>query len=230
MEEFHGIQAKQSNSLMGISDMMGSGRGMGLMGTLLGILVGTLVLAGFFVLYLFGSEASLGGGPGVESVVASQKKELAEYRANIEQAKRLLELAPERHADEAEMKELTRKLVFIKGGIGSLRDSLADLREEIDGLIADGEAYKEAYRASERRQAVGEKLAVLQTKDGKSYTAVEIREVDAVGVLIRHEDGQRRIPFDVLPDAMQDRFQFDAASKTGAPGSPTAPSPPSRRQ
>jgi len=214
--------------MMGLSDMMGSGRGMGLMGTLLGVIVGTLVLAGFFVLYLFGSEESLGGGPGVDSVVASQKKELAEYRTNIEHAKLLLERAPERHADEAEMKELTRKLVFINGSIASLRASLVDLYQEIDGVVADGEAYKEAYRASERRRAVGEKLAALQTKDGSSYTAVEIREVDAVGVLIRHEDGQRRIPFEFLPDAMQDRFQFAAARETGAPDSP--PQSPSRRQ
>lgn len=198
--------------------MMGSGRGMGLMGTLLGAMVGVIVLAGFFLLYLFGSEESLGGGPGVDAVIAAQKKELADYQMHIEQSQRLLELAPERHAAEAEVKELTRQLVFINGSVATLKASLAVLNEEIDGMITDGEAYKDAYRASERRQAVGEKLAELQTKDGRSYTAVEIREVDAVGVLIRHEDGQRRIPFEVLPDAMQDRFQFDAAREAGAPG------------
>jgi len=202
--------------MMGLSDMMGSGRGMGLMGTLLGAIVGVIVLAGFFLLYLFGSEESLGGGPGVDSVIASQKKELADYQMHIEQSQRLLELAPERHAAEAEVKELTRQLVFINGSIATLKASLAVLNEEINGMIAGGEAYKEAYRATERLHAVGEKLASLETKDGRSYMAVEIREVDAVGVLIRHQDGQRRIPFEVLPDAMQDRFLFDATLKASA--------------
>ncbi len=48
------------------------------------------------------------------------------------------------------------------------------------------------------------------------YNDVVIREVTAVGIQIRHADGQKRIPFEILPEAMKDHFQFDPKQKDQA--------------
>ncbi len=48
------------------------------------------------------------------------------------------------------------------------------------------------------------------------YNSVLIREVTAIGIQIRHADGQKRIFFEELPEAMKDRFQYDPKQKEQA--------------
>jgi hypothetical protein len=78
------------------------------------------------------------------------------------------------------------------------------------------EAYKDQYRAYVRGKAIGESMAVLETRGGTIYKNINIREVTAVGIQIRHDDGQKRIPFEDLPEALKERFQFDPQQKVAA--------------
>jgi hypothetical protein len=81
----------------------------------------------------------------------------------------------------------------------------ARLQKETDGA-----------RKAARNAAAGSRMDVLETLDGKSYMAVEIREVSAIGISIRHETGLARVPFENLPREMQDHFHFDPKEKERA--------------
>jgi hypothetical protein len=93
-----------------------------------------------------------------------------------------------------------------------IKANKADLAGKVDAF----EAYKDEYRAHVRGKAKGESINLLETQTGAVYKNVNIREVTAVGIQIRHDEGQKRIPFEELPVAMIERFQFDAKQKAAA--------------
>ena len=78
------------------------------------------------------------------------------------------------------------------------------------------DAYKDRYREFVRSKAKGEVIEKLETRNGVVYNHASIREVTAVGIQIRHDDGQKRIPFEELSDALQDYYQFDPVQKQKA--------------
>ena len=47
--------------------------------------------------------------------------------------------------------------------------------------------------------------------DGKTYTAAEVTKVEPDGLVINHDAGIARIPFEKLPHDLQKTFQFDPA-------------------
>ena len=95
---------------------------------------------------------------------------------------------------------------------GKVESSMAEVNRQKTAF----EAYKDQYRAYIRGKAIGESMAVLETRGGTIYKNVNIREVTAVGIQIRHDDGQKRIPFEDLPEALKERFQFDPQQKVAA--------------
>lgn len=193
--------------------MMSSGRGPGVIGMLLAL----LVLFGFGVLFVFVFDEGLQGGERtIESVLKSQEKDIARYEARLANDQGQLALIPGRLEKEAELKAATRAVSATTGDIAALQEVVNGLQAEIAKTGEDLEAYKEEYRAFARREAAGRKMETLETKDGKVFKNVEFREVDAIGILLRHEDGQQRVAFENLPDEMQDHFQFDASKKDEA--------------
>lgn len=74
----------------------------------------------------------------------------------------------------------------------------------------------EKLRESARRAAVGSKMDVLETMDGRSYRNVVIRKASAIGISIRHSSGVTRLPFENLPHAMRERFHYDPKEKDKA--------------
>ncbi len=176
-----------------------------------------IVLLGFGLLFMFAFDEGLQGGEqSIASVIAGQAKEIERSQEGIADGRKTLSLAPARVTDA---KELTR----LKRENQALRDNIVNLKKEIEGGNADivrrqraSEAYKDEYRANIRGKAKGETLATLETRSGAVYKDVSIREVTAIGIQIRHADGQKRIPFEDLPEAMNDRFQFDPKQKNQA--------------
>jgi len=195
---------------MGFTDMMGSARGPGVIGMLLAL----VVVLGFGVLFIFAFDEGLqGGGRTIESVIKSQAEEIINQQASIAAAEVELAHLPDRRRVEEELKTTTRELSITINQVAGLQEVIAGIDEQIAAKLAEFAVYKDEYREFARRQAVGEKLDELQTADGTTYTGVEIRQVDAVGILVRHTDGQQRIPFENLSAEIQDRFQFDPNQK-----------------
>lgn len=195
---------------MSFTDMMSSHRGPGVIGMVMGL----FVLLGFGVLFVFAfDEGSQGGDLSIESVVRHQAKEIDGYQANIVSGQQNLDQAPARITQARELARLKR------GG----RELVENLTKRVDerkaGIALQTVAfadYKDNYRAYVRGKAKGEKIGKLETLNGVDYNDVVIREVTPVGIQIRHADGHKRIPFEVLPEAMIDRFQFDPKQKDQA--------------
>ena len=195
---------------MSFTDLMSSERGPGVIGMMMGL----FVLLGFGVLFVFAfDEGSQGGDHSIESVIKHQTEEIDGYQANIEFGKLKLDQAPARIAQGRELTRLKR------GG----QEAIVDLTKGIEkrsAAIALQEAafgdYKDQYRAHVRGKAKGQTIGKLETLKRVVYNDVVIREVNPVGIQIRHADGHKRIPFEDLPETMKDHFQFDPKQKDQA--------------
>jgi hypothetical protein len=198
---------------MSFSDLMSSGRGPGVIGMVLAL----IVLLGFGFLFMFASDEGLqGADQSIESVIRSQERELRHHQEKIGHGASLLQEGPAR---TSRVKELSLMKRMNQGH----QDRVAELKKGIDAansLLEEGmaeiETYKNRYRAHVRSLAKGSEIEELKTMDGVSYQKVNIREVTAVGIQIRHDGGQKRIPFENLPEEMRDHFQFDPNQKAQA--------------
>ena len=195
---------------MSFTDLMSSERGPGVIGMMMGL----FVLLGFGVLFLFAfDEGSQGGDHSIESVIRHQTKEIDGFQGNIELGKQKLDQAPARIAQARELTRLKRggqeAIVNLTKGIEKRRAAIA-LQETAFG------DYKDEYRAYVRGKAKGQIIGKLETLNKVVYNDVVIREVNPVGIQIRHADGHKRIPFEDLPETMKDHFQFDPKQKEQA--------------
>lgn len=178
------------------------------------MLMALLVIGGFGVLFLFAFDSEMQGkGVTIESIIRSQAKEIDELTYQIDHGTKALAVAPRLLEESARMDQLKRENVFRAASLKSLKEDIEKAQEQYLALNKGWEDYKNDYRAHVRSKAVGEVFAELITKSGGTYKRVEIRTVTPIGIQIRHEDGQKRIPFEDLPDHIQDRFQFDVAGK-----------------
>ncbi len=198
---------------MSFSDMLQSGRGPGVIGMLMAL----VVLVGFGVLFVFAFDEGLQGGQQtIEALIKNQGQEIDSYQRHIVDGEKKLATAP---AKIAAAKELGR----VKRENQAQIDTSAALKSKIEAVNADlvakkdaFEAYKNQYRANVRSKARGESMPQLETRSGAVYRNVSIREVTPIGIQIRHDEGQKRIPFEELPDAMVDYYQFDPSQKAAA--------------
>lgn len=198
---------------MGFTDLMSSSRGPGVIGTLMAL----LVLVGFGILFVFAFDEGLQGGDrSIESILAAQTRETGEFQERIQNAEAALAAAPEREETTKALNDILRDARLREGTLDGLSKNVVALHEQLEERLTAFDSYKDEYRAHARRSAVGEKIAELVTEDGRVYSGVEIRAVDGVGMLVRHEDGQQRIPFENLSEALRDRFQYDVADKQAA--------------
>lgn len=198
---------------MSFSDMMSSGRGPGVIGMVLAL----IVLLGFGVLFMFAfDEGFQGGGQTIESVIAEQAKEIDGYKQRITKDQQELGVAPARLA-------AADALSLAKRGHKAADERIEASRRKVEAGKADLAAaekaladYKDEYRAFVRGKAKGTTLPELRTKAGAVYKNVSIREVTAVGIQIRHDEGHKRIGFEELSDELQDYYQYDPSQKESA--------------
>lgn len=181
------------------------------------MLMALFVLLGFGLLFMFAfDEGAQGGDQSIESVISHQAKDIDGYQAIILSGKENLERAPARIANSTELTRLKRQNQALHEKSAELMKGIEIRKSEV-GLKSEKFAgYKDQYRAYARGKAKGENIVKLQTLTGVVYDDVTIREVTAIGIQIRHSDGQKRIPFEELPEAMKDRFQFDPKQRDQA--------------
>lgn len=204
---------------MYFSDMMSSSRGPGV----IGLVMALVVVFGFGSLYMFVYDDKLqGGGQTIGSLIARQGQEIESERMAIENGSKALEDATVRTT-------YARDLALLKRETTAKNEKIDLLKNKVDvgkaGLARQIQAFedcKTSYRTYARGKAKGETLATLETLTGVVYKNVSFRGVTAIGIDIRHDDGHKRIPYEELPAAMQDRFQFDKEEKQKAMTAETA--------
>ena len=198
---------------MSFSDMMSSGRGPGVIGMVLAL----IVLLGFGLLFMFAfDEGFQGADQSIESIIRDQAKDIGNMTEGIARGERDLALAPARVTAARDLARLKREKATLEQSVVTLREKIAEGERSIEDLTATFESYKDQYRAYARANAKGDTIEELKTVDGTLYKDVSIREVTAIGIQIRHSDGHKRIAFEELPHSMRDHFQFDPDQKQKA--------------
>lgn len=176
-----------------------------------------IVLLGFGFLFMFAADEQFqGADKSIESVIAYQTRDIENLQGGIENGQKTLDGAPEKVKLAQELSRLKRGSKVLEERAKVLGDTLQMSRADLAKKGEAFEAYKDSYRALVRAKAKGESIESLETKAGVIYKGVNIREVTAVGIQIRHDEGQKRIPYEELPVAMIDRFQFDPKQKAAA--------------
>lgn len=204
---------------MSFSDMMESGRGPGVIGMLLAL----VVLAGFALLYLFVfDEGMAGGGRTIESVIREQETEIRDLRQTASRMRGDLEKSDKRESSAKKLRDTTTQNRFKESEVKALADRVVAVNAAITAKRTEFEDYKNEYRAFIRGKAKGSELDKLVTRSGVTYLSVKVREVTAIGMQVIHQDGQKRIPFEDLPADLQDLYQFDASQKEAAVKAETA--------
>ena len=198
---------------MSFNDMLESGRGPGVIGMLMAL----AVLAIFGLLYVFAfDEKMMGGGPTIESVIRDQAREIEDYRNKLIDREKDLAKTSRIAVVSQDLSTVNRRKRLLEDKIASVTKSVLEGKNELVALSGVFETYKDQYRNFVRDKAKGEILPQLETQSGSIYKNVNIREVTAVGMQIRHDEGLKRIPFEDLPKSMIDYYQFDAAGKAAA--------------
>jgi hypothetical protein len=103
---------------------------------------------------------------------------------------------------EARLTKRQDEIVQAQSELDDLAGAIVDLKQ----TFAD---YKKSFYSSERANAVDDKIAILNTKDGRVYKQVIIKRFDPQGIVIMHQVGMRNVHFTLLPDELQQRFNFD---------------------
>jgi len=198
---------------MSFSDMMSSARGPGVIGMLLAL----VVLVGFGVLFMFAfDEGFQGGGPTIESEIASQARDIENYTIGVAAGREKLALAPARDAQARDLRKVKRETQLLVEKSAELKTNIESAQEDIAATKEEWASYKDEYREFIRGKSKGEELETLETRGGDIFRKVNVREVTAIGIQIRHAEGFKRIPFEELSDEMQDLYQFDPAQKQDA--------------
>ena len=199
--------------------MMQSGRGPGLIGMFLAL----MVMLGFGLLFMFAFDDGLqGGGQTIQSVIAQQKKEIESLRQNISSTERMLARGEGLASIEKEFAAVKRESQGRTSNMNSLKMDSTSTNEAIATIEKEFEDYKNQYRTFVRTKAKGRIVGRLETRKGEVFENVVIREVTPIGMQIRHDGGLGRIPYENLPEAMQEEFQFDPDQKVAAFAKETA--------
>lgn len=192
---------------------MSSGRGPGVIGMVMAL----VVLLGFGLLFTFAFDEGLQGGPqSIESVIAQQARDIASDQRSIDAGRVSLATIPTKIANTKELSRLKHANESQRANCNQLVTSVASGQNDLIRNSEAFETYKNEYRTVTRSKAKGEAMDKLETLDGTVYTRVNIREVTAIGMQIRHEGGQTRVNFEELSEEIKDRFQFDPKQKEQA--------------
>ncbi|MCP5535296.1 MAG: hypothetical protein H7A51_03565 [Akkermansiaceae bacterium] len=187
-----------------INDLLTSSKGPGVIGLILGL----AVLLGFGSLAFLVLEDDSGSKKSIYSQIKEKERYILilgdekskwqeksdDYVAKRESAKKVAEL-------QTELKRKQADIVTSTSAVAAAGDKISITQKKFQD-------YKEKYRLTERARAVGEKIASLTIKNGKTYEDVVIRRVSAEGMDIRHKNGGTLIKRTLLPDDMLDRFQY----------------------
>lgn len=178
------------------------------------MVIALVVLIGFSALFIFATDEGMqGAGQSTASIMARQEKEIGILKDRIEHGNKELDKAVSLEKTATQWARVKQDNQLRQERISRLTQDLAATTDAIAAKTRELAAYKDAYRAGVYGKAKGRTLEQLQTRAGRVYDKVTIREVTAFGIDIRHEEGSARIPPEELPEALQNELQFDQQLK-----------------
>lgn len=190
---------------MSFNDLMSSGKGPGLIGMLLGL----LVLVGFGSLAIFVFNDDPAGQESLQGTLKRQSKELQHLQSVLADREAELALKPVRAATAEQLKDLKLSIQAGSSRIQALEHTIPILREAVEAGIPQQRAnYLDQYRADVRSRAVGVKLDELETRSGRKFEKVVIKQISAKELTIGHSYGSKPIPCEDLPADLYDYLQF----------------------
>lgn len=146
----------------------------------------------------------------LESAIAANKEELSRLEIRIEDARSQLSSSePKLRSAESELKATRPLLQENQAKFVELTRRRDEAQRSIPVLEKEFQAYRKRYREQTWSEAVGQSLGDLEIRGGKIYQNATITKVTEVGLEIRHSDGIGRIQGPDLPEALQDRFQWN---------------------
>ncbi len=155
-------------------------------------------------------------GQSIEAVISQQKKEIEDLQQRVSSAEKVLTKGDALLATEKELATVKRGNQARESNLSTLKKDIASANEAITAIEKEFTDYKNQYRAFVRAKAKGRTVGHLETHKGEVFENVTIREVTPIGLQIRSDAGLVRIPYEELPDALQEEFQFDPAQKAEA--------------
>ena len=196
---------------MGFSDLLSSGRGPGIIGTLIAL----LVLGGFGALFfVFDKDMEKAGTKKIEAVVRDLGLELEGKKTQKKSFEKLVAEGEPLKGQESQIRELTSAKQINDTQIEELKAKVAEGQTAIEAAEKDLEDYKDAYRAHVWKQAEGQEIREIKgVASGKVYPKGTIRSVDHTGIRTIDSTGIKTIPLDDIPEDLQDQYQL---TKEGA--------------
>ena len=195
---------------MGFTDLVSSGRGPGIIGTLIAV----FVLVAFGALYtLVFDPNNLENHKKIEAVVRDLGLEIDGKKTQIESYKKEVKLVAQRKEEERELSELTIKVEATAKRIEEAKAEHAGAAEAIKAVEKEWEDYKEQYRSATWAKAKGRELGTLKLSDGTVFENTTIRKIDHAGMDVMCSSGPKNIKFELLPMDLQDEFQFDTVKR-----------------
>ena len=183
-----------------------SSRNVGVVGALLGL----FLLAGLTGLGM-AVFAALDDGPGkkisVASKIAEQEMLLEDRKANLAALEEKLAANEELALISGQVDDAQIALDLEEEQISKLESEKARLGEDLAAVTSDFNNYRDRYRIAERSAAVGEVLDLSETK-GDDYKECTVTGISPLHLSIRRSTGSEGIPFQEIPAALRDRFQF----------------------
>ena len=143
----------------------------------------------------------------LEDRVAAKEIKLRALVEQVEQWKKTAAILESNSVTQ--VKSAADRLEEEQDGVAQIQAKLDDLARAVASLERTFAGYKKSFYAIERANAVGEKIAILKTKDSRVYKQVVIKSFDPQGMSIMHQSGGRNVHFTMLPDELQQRFDFD---------------------
>ncbi len=190
--------------------MFGSDENSGIVGLLVGVMM--LVFAGIFFSLLVDKRFSFSSGRiSLETEIADQANQIESLEDHVEKVRELWRKsqAPLAGQDE-QVKSLEREVALQTSTLAELEERKESLLTEVRDVEERFAEYRNGYLRQVRAAAIGEELGSLQTRSGKVFANATIREVNAAGMVVHHEQGLARLSPNDLDVSWNERFQWDA--------------------
>lgn len=176
---------------------------------MVGVLLGFVVLVGFCGLgvLVFNGLNSDDTGPPLSVKVINQKGIIDDISDDIrKRTLRLEELEGFKSAGQS-LKSTQEELLEMKKAILLREEKVTDMEDTIEAAELSFEEYRDQYRQRERSLAKGEVIDLSETK-GEGFEACKILGISPLYLRVMQKAGPIGIPYQELPEDVQDRFQF----------------------
>lgn len=188
-----------------INDVLTSGRGPGIIGTILA----AIVLGGFSGLALMVFNESGGGTEAtVEEQLATQQTRLANLDLQIEEQTAQLKVIGIYQERKNELKKCQNSLAQKTKELTTFQTAQKLTQETLHDFYDQWENYKASYRKNERALWKG-RVIDLSSIRGSDYQSAKISSITPLAIRVMLSAGPRSVPYEELPSEIQDQLQFD---------------------